>query len=110
MPACFREVQQLGWKLPEEETGMKQATSDQNPDRYNIQQKEVLKAWHQVMSNDGGPGVDQQTITAFAYDLRSNLYVIWNQLCAGSYFPSKVRRVWIPKSCGGKRPLGIYPR
>ncbi|WP_149453196.1 group II intron reverse transcriptase/maturase [Pasteuria penetrans] len=86
---------------------MEQATSDRNPSRYNIQKKEVLEAWHQVLSNGGGPGVDQQTITAFAYDLRNNLYVIWNQLCAGSYFPSKVRRVWIPKSCGGKRPLGI---
>ena len=86
---------------------MDQVTSDRNPDRYSIQQKEVRKAWYQVASNGGGPGVDQQTITAFAYDLKNNLYVIGNQLCAGSFFPSKVRRVLIPKSCGGKRPLGI---
>jgi group II intron reverse transcriptase/maturase len=32
---------------------------------------------------------------------------VWNRLASGSYFPPAVKRVEIPKSDGGVRPLGI---
>lgn len=35
------------------------------------------------------------------------LYKLWNRMSSGSYFPSAVKRVEIPKKSGGTRPLGI---
>ena len=55
----------------------------------------------------GAAGVDRQSIEAFEENLSNNLYKLWNRLSSGSYFPPPVRRVEIPKSDGGKRPLGI---
>lgn len=43
----------------------------------------------------------------FEEDLSNNLYKLWNRLASGSYFPSPVRRVDIPKGPTGTRPLGI---
>jgi len=51
--------------------------------------------------------VDEQSIQDFEGKLKDNLYKLWNRLSSGSYFPPPVRRVEIPKSDGGKRPLGI---
>ena len=39
--------------------------------------------------------------------LGPNLYKLWNRMSSGSYMPSPVRRVMIPKADGGQRPLGI---
>ena len=36
-----------------------------------------------------------------------NLYCLWNRMSSGSYMPKAVKLVEIPKSNGGKRPLGI---
>ena len=51
--------------------------------------------------------MDGQSIAEFEADLRNNLYMLWNRLSSGSYFPPPVRRVDIPKAHGGTRPLGI---
>ena len=51
--------------------------------------------------------MDEQSIQDFEGKLKDNLYKLWNRLSSGSYFPPPVRRVEIPKSDGGKRPLGI---
>ena len=51
--------------------------------------------------------MDEQSIQDFERKLKDNLYKLWNRLSSGSYFPPPVRRVEIPKSDGGKRPLGI---
>ena len=37
----------------------------------------------------------------------NNLYVLWNRLSSGSYFPKPLRSVSIPKSNGKQRTLGI---
>ena len=66
-----------------------------------------LEAWQKVKANKGAPGVDGQSIAEFEADLRNNLYMLWNRLSSGSYFPPPVRRVDIPKANGGTRPLGI---
>ena len=52
-------------------------------------------------------GVDGQTIEVFEEDLSGNLYKLWNRMASGSYFPSAIRRVELPKRDGGMRPLGI---
>ena len=67
----------------------------------------VWKAYQQVKRNGKAAGVDGQSLDDFANDLENNLYKLWNRMASGSYFPPPVRRVEIPKSGGGIRPLGI---
>lgn len=67
----------------------------------------VWKAYQLVKRNGKAAGVDGQSLDDFAMDLENNLYKIWNRMASGSYFPPPVRRVEIPKSGGGSRPLGI---
>ena len=69
---------------------------------FNIDKKLVYEAYQAVKSNGGAAGVDGQTIERFEADLKSNLYKIWNGMSLGTYFPSPVRAVPIPKKCGGK--------
>ena len=74
---------------------------------FDISKRDVWEAFKRVKVNRGAAGVDGQTIAAFEADLSNNLYKLWNRLSSGSYFPSPVRRVDIPKADGGTRPLGI---
>jgi len=75
--------------------------------QFGIPKQLVFEAWRQVKANSGSSGVDLQTIKDFERNLESNLYKIWNRLSSGSYFPSPVRMVAIPKKSGGERYLGI---
>jgi retron-type reverse transcriptase len=61
----------------------------------------VWEAYRRVAANKGAPGVDGQALAKFEVDLRDNLYVIWNRMSSGSYFPPPVRAVEIPKPHGG---------
>lgn len=74
---------------------------------FVIPKRLLWNAYKRVMRNGGAAGVDRQTIEAFKEKLSGNLYMIWNRMSSGSYFPSAVRRVEIPKKSGGTRPLGI---
>ena len=74
---------------------------------FAITKRQVWEAYKRVRANKGSAGVDGQTIEDFEADLENNLYKLWNRLASGSYFPSAVLRVEIPKGDGGVRPLGI---
>ena len=75
---------------------------------FNIPKALVWEAYQQVKANGGAAGVDGISIEEFETDLRDNLYVIWNRMSSGSYFPPPVRAVEIPKPhSGGTRILGI---
>jgi len=74
---------------------------------FDISKRDVWEAFKHVKANRGAAGVDGQSIAGFEADLSNNLYKLWNRLSSGSYFPSPVRRVDIPKADGGTRPLGI---
>ena len=74
---------------------------------FDILKRDVWGAFKRVKANRGAAGVDGQSIADFEVDLSNNLYKLWNRLSSGSYFPSPVRRVDIPKADGGTRPLGI---
>ena len=71
---------------------------------FDISKRDVWEAFKRVKANRGAAGVDGQSISDFEADLRNNLYMLWNRLSSGSYFPSPVRRVNIPKADGGTRP------
>lgn len=74
---------------------------------FCISKKSVMAAWERVKANKGTYGVDGETIEDFGLRLKDNLYKIWNRMSSGTYFPSAVRAVEIPKSDGKKRVLGI---
>lgn len=74
---------------------------------FSISKSLVWRAWKRVRANQGSAGVDARSISDYEECLASNLYKLWNRMSSGSYFPSPVLRVWIPKADGKERPLGI---
>lgn len=67
----------------------------------------IKRAWNQVKSNKGAPGVDGVTINDFPAEMVFNWPNICRAIREGKYHPSPVKRVEIPKRNGKKRPLGI---
>ena len=64
-------------------------------------------AWSKVRSNKGAGGIDGVSIEDFEANLEQNLLEIQRLIKENRYEPQPVRRVYIPKSDGGQRPLGI---
>jgi len=66
-------------------------------------------AHHAVNTNQGREtaGVDGESMSNFNGNLESNLEGLREQLKARTFEPLPVRRVYIPKANGKKRPLGI---
>lgn len=64
-------------------------------------------AWRKVLRNQGAAGVDGQSVERFAAQAERYLAELHLSLTDGSYRPSPVRRVEIPKGDGRTRPLGI---
>jgi RNA-directed DNA polymerase len=64
-------------------------------------------AFARVSSNKGAPGPDRQSIQEVRRHLETLLPSLKASLLDGSYRPGDIRRVWIPKSGGGQRGLGI---
>ena len=64
-------------------------------------------AWERVRSNKGSAGIDKMTIAQFPKFAQAHLPRIMGQIREGRYKPAPVKRVWIPKPNGEKRPLGI---
>ena len=73
---------------------------------FPITKRQVWEAYKSVKANQGGAGVDEQSLAEFAEDLENNLYKLWNRLASGSWMPPPVKRVEIPKADGGVRGLG----
>ncbi len=70
----------------------------------------LLAAWRRLRANGGTAGVDGKTIDDIAQDGSSEeewLEAVREELRTKTCRPSPVRRVQIPKSGGGERPLGI---
>lgn len=74
-----------------------------------ISRSDVLReAWKQVKENGGSGGVDGVELTTLtASDIEELLQEIQSELNEHTYRAQPVRRVYIPKSDGKERPLGI---
>jgi len=72
-----------------------------------ITKQMIWKAYKKVRSNKGAAGIDQETIEMYEERLQDNLYMLWNRMSSGSYFPPPVLEVEISKDDGRKRKLGI---
>ncbi|EME3582431.1 group II intron reverse transcriptase/maturase, partial [Enterococcus faecium] len=74
-----------------------------------VYRKDFLSsAWNCVKRNKGAAGIDSQTLEDIEeYGVQKFLDEIQDQLKGKKYRPKAVKRVYIPKSNGKKRPLGI---
>jgi group II intron reverse transcriptase/maturase len=60
-----------------------------------------------VKRNQGAAGIDRMTTAQLDSHLQANWWILKDKLLKGTYVPSPVRRVEIPKPSGGTRMLGI---
>lgn len=67
----------------------------------------ILEATKQVKSNKGAPGIDKMSVDEIESYIKEHYEEIKEQVLSKKYKPQPVRRVYIPKSNGKKRPLGI---
>ncbi|MGY2987781.1 RNA-directed DNA polymerase [Bradyrhizobium sp. USDA 4501] len=72
-----------------------------------IERENLKTALAQVTRNKGAAGVDGMTVDELPAHLKEHWLAIRAQLLEGTYKPQPVRRVEIPKTSGGLRPLGI---
>ena len=72
-----------------------------------VTQENATAAWQAVKRNQGAPGIDGMTTQQLRDHIRQHWESIRNKLLNGTYAPSPVRRVEIPKLNGGTRLLGI---
>src|SRR6266851_7640685 len=79
------------------ETLMESAVADGN----------YTQALAAVKRNQGAAGIDRMTTAELEPHLQANWRILKDKLLKGTYVPSPVRRVEIPKPSGGTRMLGI---
>src|SRR5689334_180143 len=59
------------------------------------------------LKRNASAGIDGETVVTYEQDLQAKLRDLCERVHTGRYRPMPVRRVYIPKSDGGQRPLGV---
>ena len=72
-----------------------------------LRHENLMVAYKRVVKNGGAGGVDGRSVDDLKEQFRTDWPRIREQLLSGSYEPSPVRKVEIPKPGGGVRTLGI---
>ena len=100
--------------LEELQSGLYQRAKEYRDAKFNtlhdkICRMDVLKeAWKNVSENNGAAGIDGETISRIeTAGVEQFLTAIQEELRTGTYRAECVKRVFIPKSNGKMRPLGI---
>ena len=74
---------------------------------HHIYAPDRLRAAYYALRRDAAAGVDGQTWQSYGLALEENLLDLSDRLARGGYRPEPVRRVYIDKADGSKRPLGV---
>ena len=83
-----------------------------HPDRvftslHHLIDGEWMREAYRRTRKDGATGIDGVTAADYGKELEANLDSLLDRLKSGSYIAPPVRRHYIPKADGTKRPLGI---
>ena len=83
-----------------------------HPDRvftslHHLIDGEWIREAHRRTRKDGAAGIDGASAADYEADLEGNLECLLKRIKTGSYRAPPVRRHYIPKADGTKRPLGI---
>ena len=71
---------------------------------YNVDQ---LRKAYLGTKRHAAPGVDDQTWQQYGENLESNLLDLSGRLQRGAYQAKPVKRVYVPKADGSRRPIGV---
>ena len=74
---------------------------------HHIYALPTLRTAYYALKKDAASGVDGVTWRAYEADLERNLRDLAERLSRGAYRAKPVRRVFIPKTDGRQRPLGV---
>jgi hypothetical protein len=88
-------------------SGQSTPVSDDGLMERVVERRNLVAALARVKRNRGSPGVDGMTVEELPGYLREHWPERRAALIAGTYQPSPVRRVEIPKPGGGVRQLGM---
>lgn len=69
--------------------------------------RKLTQSFEQVKANKGAGGIDGETIESYSTKLDENIMTLLNKLRTKTYEAQPVKRVYIPKKDGKRRPLGI---
>ena len=69
--------------------------------------EELLRLAFRSMRKQAAPGIDGQRYEDYAANLPRNLRDLYARLKTGRYRAPVIRRVYIPKGNGKRRPIGI---
>lgn len=72
-----------------------------------LSDENIKEAMEKVKSNKGAPGIDKMTVKEIDEYFKEHKEEVKRAIIEMKYKPEPVRRVYIPKSNGSKRPLGI---
>ena len=67
----------------------------------------LLRKSFRRLRRNSSTGVDRITAKEYAENLKENLYKLHERLRRGQYVASPVKRIWVDKEDGKKRPIGI---
>lgn len=74
---------------------------------HHLLDVEWLRYAYELTRKDGATGIDGQTAADYERDLEGNLRGLLDRIKSGRYVAPPVRRAYIPKADGSRRPLGI---
>lgn len=74
---------------------------------HHIYAIDTLRAAFYSLKRDAAPGVDGETWDDYGEALEAHLADLSNRVRHGAYRPQPVRRVYVPKSDGRQRPIGV---
>lgn len=74
---------------------------------HHVIDLEWMKEAYRLTRKDGAPGIDGVTAADYATNLEANLLDLLGRIKSGRYQAPPVRRAYIPKADGSRRPIGL---